>query len=141
MPTTPGSLFEDLKNALKDFKEFLDQNVSTIATAISALKSLIPQITELLDKLVDLMGKLKTEINNLNVSAIPGLAEASEFTDKMKNFLNAMKTLLPEETDSIDDVLEVANLVTGLPSLDEIKTEILSLIDAIVGHLNTLKNA
>jgi hypothetical protein len=141
MPTTPGSLFEDLKNALKDFKEFLDQNVSTIATAISALKSLVPQITELLDKLVDLMGKLKTEINNLNVSAIPGLAEASEFTDKMKNFLNAMKTLLPEETDSIDDVLEVANLVTGLPSLDEIKTEILSLIDAIVGHLNTLKNA
>ena len=141
MATTPGSLFEDLKNALKDFKEFLDQNVSTIATAISALKALVPQITDLLDKLVDLMGKLKTEINNLNVSAIPGLAEASEFTDKMKTFLNAMKTLLPEETGSIDEVLEVANLVTGLPSLDEIKAEILSLIDAIVGHLNTLKNA
>lgn len=141
MATTPGSLFEDLKNALKDFKEFLDENVNTIKPAIAALKSLVPQITELLDKLVDLMGKLKTEINELNVSAIPGLAEASEFTDKMKNFLNAMKTLLPDEAGEIDSVLEVANLVTGLPSLDEVKAEILSLIDAIIGHLNTLKSA
>ncbi len=141
MATTPGSLFEDLKNALKDFKEFLDQNVNTIKPAIAALKSLVPQITELLDKLVELMGKLKDEINGLNVSAIPGLAEASEFTDKMKGFLNAMKTLLPDEAGEIDSVLEVANLVTGLPSLDDVKAEILGLIDAIIGHLNTLKSA
>ncbi len=37
MPTTPGSLFEDLKDALKDFKDFLDQNVNTIKPAIAAL--------------------------------------------------------------------------------------------------------
>jgi len=141
MATTPGSLFEDLKDALKDFKEFLDQNINTIKPAIAALKSLVPQITELLDKLVELMGKLKTEIQNLNVSAIPGLAEASQFTEKITGFLNAMKTLLPEEASEIDSVLEVASLVTGLPSLDEVKAEILSLIDAIVGHLNTLKSA
>lgn len=140
-PTTPGSLFQDLKDALQEFKDFLDQNVNTIKPAISALKSLIPQITELLDKLIDLMGKLKTEIQNLNVSAIPGLDEASAFTDKMKNFLNAMKTLLPDEASEIDSVLEVANLVTGLPSLDDVKAEILSLIDAITAHLNTLKTA
>jgi hypothetical protein len=52
-----------------------------------------------------------------------------------------MKTLLPDEADEIDSVLEVANLVTGLPSLDAVKAEILSLIDAITGHLNTLKTA
>ncbi len=141
MATTPGSLFEDLKNALKDFKEFLDQNVNTIKPAISALKSLVPQIGELLDKLIDLMGKLKTEIQSLNVNAVPGLSEVSTFTDKMKNFLNVTKTLLPAESSNIDSVLEVANLVTGLPSLDSVKAEILSLIDAINGHLNTLKSA
>jgi ABC-type transporter Mla subunit MlaD len=141
MATTPASLFEDLKNALKEFKDFLDQNVNTIKPAIAALKSLVPQITELLEKLVELMGKLKTEIQNLNVNAIPGLNEASQFTEMMKNFLNAMKTLLPDEADEIDSVLEVANLVTGLPSLDAVKAEILSLIDAITGHLNTLKAA
>ena len=84
--------------------------------AIAALKSLVPQITELIDKLLDLMGKLKTEIQNLNVNAIPGLNEVSTFTDKMKNFLNTAKTLLPDEASEIDSVLEVANLVTGLPS-------------------------
>lgn len=141
MATTPGSLFEDLKNALKDFKDFLDTNVGTITPAIAALKSLIPQITELLTKLVELMGKLKTEIQNLDVGNIPGLSEATQFTDKLKNFLTTTKTLLPDEAGEIDSVLAVADVVTGLPSLTDVKAEILGLIDAIVGHLNTLKNA
>lgn len=140
MATTPASLFEDLKNALQEFKDFLDQNVTTIKPAIVALKSMIPQIGELLDKLIELMNKLKDEITNLNVN-IDGLAQAAQFTDMMKNFLNAMKTLLPDEADEIDSVLEVANLVTGLPSLDEVKAEILGLITAITGHLRTLNTA
>ncbi len=141
MATTPGSLFEDLKNALKDFKEFLDTNVNTIKPAIAALKSLIPQITELLDKLIGLMGKLKTEIQNLDVTNVPGLTEATQFTEKLKGFLTTTKTLLPDEASEIDSVLAVADVVTGLPSLTDVKAEILSLIDAISGHLTTLKNA
>ncbi len=140
MATTPQSLFEDLKDALLEFKDFLDQNIGVITPAIAALKGVIPQITELLDKLIELMGKLKTEIENLDVN-IPGLTEVAEFTDKMKGFLDAMKTLLPDEADEIDSVLEIADLVTGLPSLDDIKGEITALIDAINGHLTTLKNA
>ena len=41
--------------------------------------------------------------------------------------------------DSVDDILEVANVVAGLPSLDQVKAEILGLIDSIVIHLNSLK--
>ncbi len=134
------NLFQELKDVLQDFKDFLDANVPTIKPAIQALASLIPQINELIDKLIDLMNKLKTEVQNLDVSAIPGLAEASEFTTKVKAFLEAAKNLLPDEADTIDDVLGVADVVTGLPSLDEVKTEILALIDAIVAHLNSLKS-
>jgi hypothetical protein len=137
MPET--NLFEELKDVLQDFKDFLDTNVPVIKPAIQALASLIPQVTELIDKLVDLMNKLKTEVENLDVGAIPGLAEASEFTTKVKAFLEAAKTLLPDEADTIDDVLGVADVVTSLPSLDEVKTEILALIAAIVAHLNSLK--
>lgn len=133
------NIYQELKDVLQDFKDFLDENVPTIKPAIQALTSLIPQITELLDKLIDLMNKLKTEIENLDVSAIPGLAEASTFTEKVKAFLEAAKNLLPEETETIDDVLGVADVVSGLPSLDEVKADILSLIDAIVAHLNSLK--
>ena len=133
------NIYQELKDVLQDFKDFLDENVPTIKPAIQALTSLIPQITELLDKLIDLMNKLKTEIENLDVSAIPGLEEASSFTEKGKAFLDAAKNLLPEETDTIDDILGVADVVTGLPSLDEVKSDILSLLDAIIGHLNSLK--
>lgn len=135
------NLFQELKDVLQEFKDFLDENVSTIKPAVQALASLVPQINELIDKLADLMGKLKTEIQNLDVSAIPGLAEASEFTTKIKAFLTAAKNLLPDEADTIDEVLGVADVVAGLPSLDEVKAEILSLIDAITAHLNSLKAA
>jgi hypothetical protein len=135
-----NNLFEDLKDVLQDFKDFLDANVSTIQPAIAALRSIIPeQIDNLLDLLIDLMNKLKTEIQNLDVSSIPGLAQASEFTTKVKAFLEAAKNLLPDESAAIDEVLGVADVVSGLPSLDDVKAEILSLIDAIIGHLNSLK--
>ena len=135
------NLFEELKDVLQDFKDFLDENVSVIQPAVAALKAIIPdQINDLLSKLIDLINKLKTEIENLDVSIIPGLAEASEFTEKIKAFLEAAKNLLPDNTDEINDVLAVADVVTALPSLDEIKTEIIALLDAIIGHLNTLNS-
>lgn len=133
------NLFEELKDVLQDFKTFLDSNVPTIKPAIQAIASLIPQVTELIDKLVGLMNSLKTEINKLDVNAIPGLAEASNFTSKIKTFLDAAENLLPDQKSTIDDVRSVADVVTGLPSLDAVKAEIISLIDAIVVHLNSLK--
>lgn len=137
-----NNLFEELKTVLEDFKGFLDENVTVIQPAIAALKGFIPdQIDELLSKLIDLINTLKTEIQNLDVSAIPGLAEASEFTNQITAFLESAKNLLPNNSSEIDDVLSVANVVGGLPSLDEIKTEILALLDAIVGHLNSLNAA
>lgn len=133
------NLFEELKDVLQDFKTFLDSNVPTIKPAIQAIASLIPQVTELIDKLVGLMNSLKTEINKLDVNAIPGLAEASNFTSKIKTFLDAAENLLPDQKSTIDDVRSVADVVTGLPSLDAVKAEIIALIDAIVVHLNSLK--
>ena len=136
----PVNLFDELKDALKKFKDFLHDNVGTIKPAIQALKSIVPQITDLINKLIDLMGKLKTEINNLNPGAVgPGLTKVSEFTTSAKTLLETAKNLLPSEAATIDDVLGVISVVSSLPSLDAVKAEILSLIDAIIADLNQLK--
>ncbi len=134
------TLFEELKDVLADFKKFLDDNVSTIKPAIAALSAAVPQITDLINSLIELMGKIKTEIENLDVSSIPGLSEVSNFTDSIKTLLDTSRDLLPEDAKgTADDVLEIVNVVSGLPSLEDVKAEILSLIDAIVVHLNSLK--
>lgn len=133
------NLFEQLKDVLADFKQFLDDNVPTIKPAIQALASLIPQINDLIDLLVELLGKVKTEIQNLDVNAIPGLEEVSQFTAKIPAFLDAAKKLLPNETATIEQIADVTDVVTGLPSLDAVKAEIITLVDAIVVHLNGLK--
>jgi hypothetical protein len=135
------NLFQELNDVLQEFKTFLDENVPTIAPAIQAISSLVPQVTDLIDQLVELMNKLKTEIQNLDVSAIPGLSEATEFVNMVKGFLEAAKNLLPDEAATIDEVLGVANVVGGLGGLDEVKQDILDCIDAIVAHLNSLKPA
>lgn len=133
------NLFEQLQSVLQDFKDFLDTNVPTIKPAIQALASLIPQIVDLLDLLIGLMNDLKTEVQNLDVSSIPGLDEVSQFTGQITTFLDTTKDLLPDQAATIEEIRSVANVVTGLPSLDEVKTEILALIDAITAHLNSLK--
>jgi len=135
------NLFEDMKAALQDFKDFLDTNVPVIKPAVQALADLGLPINELVTKLVDLMNLLKAEINKLNVSAIPGLAEASQFTGKITNFLTTAKSLVPDVEDEVQEVLDIAGVVSSLPSLEEIKAEIISLMDAIIGQLNTLKTA
>jgi hypothetical protein len=134
-------LFEQLKEVLADFKSFLDDNVPTIKPAIQAIASLIPQVLELIDLLIGLMTDLKTEISDLDVSAIPGLSEVAEFTTKVTSLLEAAEKLLPDQADSIAQISDVADVVTGLPSLDAVKGEILTLLDAILAHLNSLKTA
>jgi ABC-type transporter Mla subunit MlaD len=133
------NLFEQLKAVLADFKSFLDDNVATIKPAIQAIASLVPQVTDLLNQLVELLGKLKTEIGNLDVGAIPGLGDVAAFTGKIPAFLEAAKKLLPNETASIDAISDVADVVTGLPSVDQVKDEIIALIDAVSAHLVSLK--
>ncbi len=134
------NLFEDLKKVLDEFKTFLDDNVGTIRPAIATVVSFVPQVKELIDLLIDLMNKVKTEVQNLDVSTIQGLDEVSKFTGMIKGFLDSAQKLLPDESNTIDQIAAVADVVTGLPSLDAIKTEIIELIDAIVAHLNSLKS-
>jgi len=134
------NLYEDLKKALEDFKSFLDTNVPVIKPAIAALQGVGVPINDLLDQLVELLGQLKTEIQNLDVSAIPGLDEVSAFTGGAKALLEAAKNLLPDASSEIDSVLSIADVVTGLPSLEQIKQDILDLLDAVVADLNQLKS-
>jgi phage-related minor tail protein len=134
-----SNLYTDLKKALQDFKDFLHTNVQTIKPAIQALKSLIPQVGDLIDKLVGLMDQLKAEINKLDVSNIPGLSQVSTFTASIKTLLTTAENLLPDEKSAIDDVLKVVDVVSGLPSLDTVKQDILQLIEDIKTDLNSLK--
>ena len=134
------NLFEDLKDVLQDFKDFLDTNVGTIRPAVQALAGIVPQINDLIDELVDLMNQIKAEVERLDPGVIPGLEEVSEFTGQIENFLNASENLLPESSQgTVTEVRRVISVVGGLPSVGELKAEIVALIDAIVAHLNSLK--
>jgi len=140
------NLYQELKDVLEDFKTFLDENVPTIKPAILALASLIPEIVDLIDLLIDLMGDIKTEIENLDISDIPALSEVSEFTEKISNFLDTSVDLLPDDASgTVEDIRSAISVVGGLPSLDEVKQDILDLIGSIstsgtiLFHLNSLK--
>jgi hypothetical protein len=135
------NLFQDLKNALQELKTFLDTNTTTIKPVIQQIAALVPQVTEVITQLVTLLGRLKTEIQNLNVGAIANLDKVTQFTGAVKTVLTTSRGLLPAQAGAIDQVLGVVDVVGSLPSLDAIKGEITGLIDSIVGNLNQLKPA
>ncbi|GJH28943.1 hypothetical protein [Caballeronia novacaledonica] len=139
MPDT-SNLYDQLKDALTQFKSFIDTNTAELKPAIAALKPIVPQVGDLLNKLISLMGELKTAINNIDVGAIPGLDKVSTFTTSITTLLQTAESLLPSEKSAIDDVLSAASVVTGLPSLSTVKKDILDLIDAIIGDLNALNS-
>lgn len=132
------NLYQDLKNALNDFKTFLTTNVAIIKPAIVALKPIIPQIGTLITSLITLMGQLKTEIQGLNVGSIQGLDKVAQFTNAAKVLLQTAETLLPDQKASIDQVLGTVNVVAGLPTLDTVKGDIIQLIDDVTAQLQTL---
>jgi hypothetical protein len=134
------NLFEDLKKALQDLKDFLAGKIPVIKPAVAALKGLGLPIGDLLTQLISLLGKLETAINNLDTSQVPALDEISTFTGGVRAALDAAKNLLPDEADEIDAVLKIADVVTSLPSLGQIKKEITDLIDAIVKDLQDLNS-
>jgi hypothetical protein len=134
------NLFEDLKKSLTDLKDFLAAKKAAIKPAISALKGLGLPIGDLLSQLITLLGKLNTAIANLDVSQVPGLADVSSFTGNVRSMLDAAKKLLPDEAGDIDQVLGIADVVTSLPSLGDLKKQITDLITAIVADLQDLNS-
>lgn len=138
MADTPN-LYQELRDALKEFNDFLDANVPKIKEAVVALGSMFPKLKELIGKLIELMGNLKKEIEKLDVTAVPGLSELSKFTTGVTTLLTTAKNLLPSQAGAIEDVLGAVNVVGSLPTFQNLKDEILTLIGKIVTHLNTLK--
>lgn len=136
----PQNLYQDLKKALDDFKKFLDDHASEIKPVIGPLNQLLSgRVFELLDKLIDLLTRLKGEINNLSVGSLGPLDKVTEFTNAVKTLLETSKNLLPSEAGTIDDVLGIVQVVGGLPSVDTVKADIISALDAIISHLRDLK--
>lgn len=133
------TLFEELKDVLTDFKKFLDDNIAAIRPAIQQIANLIPQVKDLINDLADLLGKLRQAINDLDVAHIPGVAAVSGLTAQIPAILDAAKKLLPGETAAIDAISEVTAVVTGLPSVQQVKQELLDLLDAIITDVNSLK--
>ena len=138
------NLFEELKSALEEFKDFLDAQVNVIKPVIAALRAIFPdQIGTLLDTLIGLMNTLKTEVNNIDLtgSVFSNLDKVSDFAGKVTSLVNASRALLPNAAPQFDAVTDAASVIGSLPAVGDIKGQILTLIDAILAHLNTLKTA
>jgi hypothetical protein len=133
-----ANLYQQLKDALDTFKQFLDGEKDTLHTAVSTLKPIVPQVGDLMSKLIDLMGQLKTAVNNIDVGSIPGLDKISQFTSSATALLQTAGGLLPAQKSAIDDVLSVAGVVTGLPSFSTLKQDIIALLDAVVVDLTAI---
>jgi hypothetical protein len=131
-------LFRDLRNALSNLKAVLDANGAVLKPAIQTLKTVLPQAGELLNQLISLMNSLKTDIQNLDVSNLTGLPQLASFATSMQTVLQDSEDLLSDRKADVDSVLGVLSILESLPTLVSVRQDILTLIDGIIGDLNTL---
>lgn len=136
------NIFSELKALLDDFDTFLSgETVTQVTEAISAVAAIIPQVNELIDKPISILQALKTEIDKFSIGDIPNVSTVAGFAERLGAFLEASKTLLPQQAGTIDDVVDVAEVVAGLPNLSEqLKTELKAVIDRIIAKFNDMKS-
>jgi hypothetical protein len=135
------NVFQELKDALDDLKKFLEENAATVGPAIKALAEIVPPVNTLIDELISLLETLKSEIGKLNVGGIAEeqLKKLPAFAKSITTMLNAAKTVLPDEASDINEVIGAVNLVGSVPSLDQVKEQVILVIDDIVALLSGMK--
>ena len=100
---------------------------------------MVPQINEPLDKVIDLLGRLKVEINKLDVSAIP-VDKVMPFIDGLKSLLDTSRNVLPADSkETIDTASDVITVIKSIPTPEQIKAEVVALLDAVTAHITALK--
>jgi hypothetical protein len=134
-----ATIYEELRDVLKDFHDFLQAKIDIIKPPIQALASKVPQVSDLINKPIDLLAKLKAEIQAINIGVLGDIDQALAFAVKVKGFLEAAKALLPDEAADIDRAINAADIVAGLPTFGNVKDEIIQLIDGIAALLTQLK--
>jgi hypothetical protein len=133
------TIYEELRDVLKDFHDFLQAKIDVIKPPIRALAQVVAQVNDLIDKPIELLAKLKAEIQAIDIGALNNIDEALAFAAKVKGFLESARALLPDEAADIDRAINAADVVAGLPTFADVKNEILQLIDDIAGLIGQLK--
>lgn len=133
------NVFYQLRDTIVALKEFLDGNVLPVKAGIDAMRSIMPQTAHLIDNLIYLLENLRNTLATMDTGSIPNLRELSAFGTKINVVLHAVMQLLPNEPYMIDDVERSARVIGDLPSLSEVKGEILGPLDGVIGHLYELK--
>lgn len=137
--------FETLNSTLQEFKNFLDNLVATgefaaLKTALQTLQSFVPQIATMLNRVIALLHDLRSEIDGMDVGAIPNVDHAVTLVENVSSVLEAARAFLPGQADEINEVMNVARVVSSMPGLTaNLKENILSCIDAIIAHFSNLK--
>lgn len=133
------NVYEELKNALTQIKTIMDQGVAVIKPAVKTLAGAVPQINDLLAKLVGLLDQLKVEINKLDAAALP-VDKVLPFINGVKSLLDTSRNILPaDQKDTIDTAVEVVTVIQSIPSPEQIKAEVIALLDAVKAHIASLR--
>jgi hypothetical protein len=131
------NLFVKLEETLLEFKTFLKDKGPLIINVIKALRALIPeQIDPLIDGLIRLLKDLAVEVGKLKV--FPEIDDSLVFAAKVKNLVDASKALLPD-SEELKKVSEAVDVIASLPSIEETRENIISLIGEIILALEELK--
>lgn len=134
-----GALYHELRDSLQGVKQFLDGNTQALKPGMDALFAAVPHTRHLLDNLIYLLNGFKLNVQQLDIDQISGVPEMTRFAAQLDNFLDTAQDFLPEESTVVRDVQRTARVLTSLNRLNEVKGELLFLVDGIVGHLYELK--
>jgi hypothetical protein len=141
----PATLYQDLKNALTHFEDFINPTSPTgiaIINAVKALRVLHAPIDDLLDKLITLMLGLSSAIASIDPSKISAVGDLTAFTTALGTLLDSADVLVPQQSTQIKAARDALTAVTALQSLTtELYNQIVTLLGTVTLDLRAIKAA
>lgn len=135
------NVLEQLKTALTDLKQFLTDHQAELTQLVKTAAQLFPPIIQAIDTLIGLLNKLKDEITNLDLGQVQaGLDQVQGFVSITGTLLEAVKKFRPDLADEVAPAEDALNAVGQLPSLGQLKTDLINAINDVVNVLNQLKS-
>jgi methyl-accepting chemotaxis protein len=135
------NLYEQLKDALQTFKDFLETDeFAILKAALKKLQKFVPQITQMIDKIIELLQDLKAGIEAIDLE-IDDLDQttATQLATEISDMLEAATPFLPDQSNTINSIVNTANVIASIPGLTEVRDDIIELINDIIDRMTDLK--
>lgn len=137
---TDAAVYQDVRKNLEGLRNFLINNEHALRSGLDSLSTVVPQVRHLTGNMVAIMEQFRSTLDSVKSITHSDIELLMSFSGHLQSFLAKDNPLLPEEPEHSADLINNANLLSGLNSLAKMREELVQLTEDIIFQVRGLRH-